>query len=65
MDMGKKMQALARMVLSETTVHYAPDGENPPCGYDARTEVCSDDPDEVEGCIDCLMEAVRALPDDK
>jgi len=65
MEMWRKMVALARMVLSETTVHYLPDGENPPCGSDACTEVCSDDPDEVEGCTDCLMEAVRALPDDK
>ena len=64
MDMRKKMRVFARMVFSETTVHYSPDGANPPCGDDARTEVCSDDPDEVEGCIDCLREAVRALPDD-
>ncbi len=64
MDMQRKMQALARMVLSETAVHYAPDGENPLCGDDVGSEVCSDDSDEVEGCIDCLMQAVKALPDD-
>lgn len=62
MDVSEKMTALARAVLSTAVVHFAPDGVNPICSDDMGTGECSPDPGRVEGCIDCLMQAVSAKP---
>ena len=43
-------------------VHYGP-GDRPLCGNDAVTAVYTDDPNQVQGCEDCLELVAEDLQD--
>ena len=43
-------------------VHYGP-GDRPLCGNDSVTAVYTDDPNQVQGCEDCLELVAEGLQD--
>ena len=46
----------------ENTVHYGP-GNRPLCGNESVTAVYTDDPNQVQGCEDCLELVAEDLQD--
>ena len=46
----------------EDTVHYGP-GNRPLCGNESVTAVYTDDPNQVQGCEDCLEVVAEDLQD--